>query len=229
MQVGSQHWTDWLHQAVRMAADNHLMVDIHDEYRPTGYSRTYPNLLTQEGIRGNETMPPPWHNCVLPFTRFLCGAGDYTFCWYTNRIQTTHAHQLGASVVFYSPLQFLFWYDRPAQYKGEPELDFWKYLPTVWEETRVLQGAIGDYAVIARRSGEAWFLGAINARERRVIEVPLDFLDAATVYTAHLHTDAQPEGNAPAEVRNETRTVTSRSVLRLDCAANGGAAVRLAP
>lgn len=229
VQVGNQRWTDWLHNAVRLAADNRLMVDIHDEYRPTGYSRTYPNLLTQEGIRGNEEMPPPWHNCVLPFTRFLCGAGDYTFCWYSGRIQTTHAHQLAASVAYYSPLQFLFWYDRPAQYQGEPELEFWKHLPTTWDETRVLQGEIGAYAVIARRSGADWFLGAINARERRTLETPLGFLDGGEQYTAHLHTDASPEGGAPTAVYNETRRVTHRSVLRLDCADNGGAAVRLTP
>lgn len=79
--VGSFTWTKWLHDAVKKCAQHHLMVDIHDEYRPTGFSRTYPNLLTQEGIRGNEEMPDATHNTVLPFTRFLCGPADYTICY----------------------------------------------------------------------------------------------------------------------------------------------------
>ena len=78
VQIGSQEWTTWLHNAVKKCADHHIMVDIHDEYRPTGWSRTYPNLMTQEGIGGNEEMPDAEHNTILPFTRFLCGPADYT-------------------------------------------------------------------------------------------------------------------------------------------------------
>ena len=80
--VGSHRWTSWVHEAVRKAAHHRLMVDIHDEYRPTGYSRTYPNLMTQEGVYGNECMPDANHNTTLPFTRFLAGAADYTICYY---------------------------------------------------------------------------------------------------------------------------------------------------
>ncbi len=113
--VGSHRWTSWVHEAVRKAAKYQLMVDIHDEYRPTGYSRTYPNLLTQEGVRGNECMPDANHNTILPFTRFLAGAADYTICYYhqagiknVKGIKTTSAHQMALSVIYYSPLQFVF-------------------------------------------------------------------------------------------------------------------------
>ncbi|MFO7973603.1 MAG: glycoside hydrolase family 97 N-terminal domain-containing protein [Candidatus Hydrogenedentota bacterium] len=229
VQVGRQQWTTWLHEAVRKAAEHELMVDIHDEYRPTGYSRTYPNLLTQEGIGGNETMPTPEHNLTLPFTRYLCGAADATICWYTDRIKTSHAHQLAASVVFYSPLQFLYWYDRPQQFQGEPELQFFDHLPTVWDESRVIQGEIGKYITMARRSHDSWYVGTMNAVERRTLKIPLDFLEAGKAYHANIYSDAVPSGGAPRDVLCETRSVRARDVLEADCAANGGQAIYLYP
>ena len=99
---------------VRLAAENKLLINIHDEFRPSGFSRTYPNLMTQEGIRGNEEMPDATHNTTLPFTRYLAGAGDYTLCYFNNRVKNTKAHQLAMAAVYYSPLQFMFWYDNPA-------------------------------------------------------------------------------------------------------------------
>ncbi|MHC4405105.1 MAG: glycoside hydrolase family 97 protein [Planctomycetota bacterium] len=229
VQVGTQQWTAWLHEAVRKAAAHRLMVDVHDEYRPTGYERTYPNLMTQEGIRGNECMPPAEHNLILPFTRGLCGAGDYTVCWYTSRIQTTCAHQLACSVVFYSPLEFLFWYDRPHQYRGEPELEFFKHLPTVWDETRVPSGQIGRYVVMARRSGDRWYLGCLNARERRRLEIPLTFLDPRRKYAAWVHSDGSPGGGNPRHVATRQVPVDSGTILTVDMAANGGQVIRIVP
>jgi len=92
------------------------MVDIHDEYRPTGYSRTYPNLMTQEGIAGDETKPSNSLTLTILFTRMLAGAGDNTICYYDGRVDenASHAYQLAKSVCFYSPWQFLYWYDRPG-------------------------------------------------------------------------------------------------------------------
>ncbi len=227
--VGSQKWTAWLHEAVRKCAAAHLVADIHDEYRPTGWSRTYPNLLTQEGVRGNEEMPPPWHNAVLPFTRFLCGPADCTICWYDKRIKTTHAHQLAASIVFFSPLQFLFWYDRPAQCRWEPELALFKHVPTAWDETRVLHGVIGQYVTIARRKGDEWFVGTLNAVKRRELDIPLSFLEPRRRYTAWIYSDAAPDGSAPMKVDIKREQVNARTVLRADLAHNGGQAIRIAP
>ena len=79
--------------------------------------------MTQEGIRGNEEMPDATHNMTLPFTRYLAGAGDYTLCYFNNRVKNTKAHQLAMAAVYYSPLQFMFWYDRPEFYQGEEELE----------------------------------------------------------------------------------------------------------
>lgn len=94
VQYASHRWATWLHDLVRLAAENHLMMNIHDEYRPSGFSRTYPNLLTQEGICGNEEFPDATHNVTLPFTRMINGAADYTICYFDKRLKTTHAHQL---------------------------------------------------------------------------------------------------------------------------------------
>jgi len=180
--VGSHRWTTWLHEAVKKCAQYNLMVDIHDEYRPTGFSRTYPNLLTQEGVRGNEEMPDANNNTVLPFTRFLCGPADYTICYYhrpelkprlaetqnARVLKTTSIHQMALSVVYYSPLQFMYWYDKPEDSKDEPELEFFDHVPTVWDDSKIINGDIGQFITVARRSGEQWFVGSItNNNERR--------------------------------------------------------------
>lgn len=227
--VGDQKWTAWLHDAIAKAADNQLMIDIHDEYRPTGFSRTYPNLMTMEGIRGNECMPTPEENLILPFTRFLCGAGDYTVCWYDGRVKGTGTHQLAASVAFYSPLQFVFWYDRPSYYKGEEELDFFKYVPTVWDETKVIQGNVAEYVTIARRSGDDWFVGTMNAQKQRTLEIPLSFLKWDKKYTAHIYYDAKPDGSDRKKISIKIMTVDSKTVIPAEMAHNGGQAIRIVP
>ena len=229
VQVGSQRWTKWLHEAVRKAAKYHLMVDVHDEYRPTGYSRTYPNLMTQEGIRGNECMPTADENLILPFTRMLAGAGDYTICYYNNRIKTTHAHQLAAAVVYYSPWQFVFWYDRPSHYQGEPEIEFFEHLPTVWDDTRVIHGKIGEYITIARRSGDEWHLGTMNGLDRRELKIPLTFLEQGKQYVAHVYSDANPDDKTRTHVQISRHVVDSSDVLNAKLPPTGGQAVRIVP
>lgn len=227
--VGPQKWTQWVHEAVRKCADHKLVVDIHDHYLPTGYSRTYPNLLTQEGIHGNEQMPTPEHNVTLPFIRFLCGPGDYTVCYYSGRIQTTRAHQLAASIVYYSPIQLLFWYDRPATYKGEPELNVFKELVTTWDDTKVIQGEIGSFITIARRTGDKWMVGSMNAEEQRTLQIPLTFLDEGVEYEATTYSDEDPTGDAPKKVALSTTKVTSQSILSAKMAHNGGQAIVIKP
>jgi len=227
--VGSQKWTTWLHSAIQKAGEAGLMIDIHDEYRLTGNQRTWPNVMTVEGIRGNEEMPAAAHNCALPFTRYLCGPGDYTPCWSNSRVKNTRAHQLALAAVTYSPWQFLFWYDSPGVYKGEPELDFWRQIPTVWEDTKVLNAKIGAYATVARRTGGDWFVGTINALERRTLAIPLTFLTPGTTYTAQIYSDGAPDGSNRTLVACATREVTSADTIAADLADNGGHAVRLVP
>ena len=226
VQIGSQEWTTWLHNAVKKCADHHIMVDIHDEYRPTGWSRTYPNLMTQEGIGGNEEMPDAEHNTILPFTRFLCGPADYTPCYFNGRVKNTKAHQLAMPVVYYSPITFLFWYDLPNVYKGEKELDFWKYCPTVWDESKALQGEIGEYIVQARRSGNDWFVGAMTGLQARDITLnTADFLQKGKKYQVEIYND-NPALNTRTKVSTVVQTIKAGKILKLHLQPSGGAALR---
>jgi alpha-glucosidase len=242
--VGTQQWTAWLHDAVRKAAAHRLMVDIHDEYRPTGYSRTYPNLMTQEGIAGDETSPANTNTLTILFSRLLCGAADNTICYYDARVDknATHAYQLAKAVCLYSPWQFLFWYDRPPQSPqktagaggstpttgDEPELEFYNTMPTVWDDTRVIHGRVGEYAVIARRSGAAWFVAGMNSGEARTLDVPLGFLTRGRKYTAHIYSD-DPSVTTRTRVKVERQPVDASTTLKLVMSAQGGQAVRIAP
>lgn len=217
--VGSQDWSEWLHDAIRKAAEHRMLVDVHDSYRPGGYNRTYPNLLTQEGVRGNEHMPDAAHNATLPFTRALSGPMDYTICWTTPRLKTTKAHQLAMSVIVYSPLQFLYWYDRPSDIREEPALEFFRNVPTVWDETRVLEARIGEYVTMARRSGEAWFVGGITSKAR-MARMDLSFLEPASQYVATIHS------KEPAVERRTVRHGDSIEVALTDA---GGFAIEIRP
>jgi len=149
--TGTLSWDNWLYSAVEKAAAHHLMVDVHDEYSPTGFSRTYPNLVTVEGVRGNEEFPDATHNTILPFTRFIAGPADYTFCFQDKRLKNTKCHQLALSIVYYSPWQFLYWYDRPEQYTDLSGVELWKTLPTTWDQTRVPEGAPEQYITVVRK------------------------------------------------------------------------------
>jgi alpha-glucosidase len=223
--VGPQEWTAWLHEAIRKAAGHRLMIDVHDSYRPSGVTRTYPNLMTQEGVRGNEHMPTATHNATLPFTRFLNGPADYTICYYTDRIKTTRAHQIALAAAFYSPLQFMYWYDKPSDHGGEPETDFFAKVPTVWDETRVVDGRIGEFVSIARRSGEQWFTGTISGDAPREVTLPLSFLATGRKYMAHVYEN----GAGKKDVRVSSKSVDSTTVLTVALPAAGGHAMRIVP
>ena len=223
VQVGNQQWTTWLHDAVRKCARYGMMVDIHDEYRPTGFSRTYPNLMTQEGIGGNEEFPDASHNVTLPFTRFIAGPADYTLCYFDRRIKTTHAHQLAMAVVYYSPIQFMYWYDKPVLYGGEKELELWKIIPTVWDETQALQGEPGQYIVTARRSGSNWYLGAMTNTQKRHITIKTDFLEKGKIYMMSLYQD-DPSSTSKTKVKCFNQQIRSGHPLNLDLQDSGGAA-----
>ena len=239
--VGSQYWTSWLHDSIRKCATNEIMVDVHDEYRMTGWSRTYPNFLTAEGISGDEATPSTAQDMTLLFTRMICGPGDHTVCFYDQRVTNNwnHAYQLAKAVCFFSPWQFIHWYDRPtnspnyvadgnAMITEDPALEFYDYMPTVWDDTKVIQGSIGQYAVIARRSGEDWFIGAMNAGTTRTLDVPLDFLTPGKQYIAHrFHHD--PALATRTHVRIERTDVTSTNVFSLTLAASDGEALRITP
>ena len=226
VQIGSNRWSAWLHNAIKKAAEYQLIIDIHDEYRPTGFSRTYPNLMTQEGIRGNEEMPDATHNTTLPFTRFLAGAADYTICYYNNRIKTTHAHQLALSVVYYSPIQFLYWYDKPSFYQGEKEISFFDNVKTVWDDTKVLNGEVGKYITVARRSGNEWFVGAITNNDGRTVQIPCSFLEPGKKYTATIYYDDMSL-NSRTNVNITSEQVDNSKTLSFALQASGGVAIHI--
>lgn len=241
--VGSHRWTTWLHDAVKKCAEYNLLVNIHDLYRPTGFSRTYPNLLTQEGIHGNEQMPDATQNTVQPFTRFIAGPADYTIAYYHRPefkpslrsgqfsqvgIKTTSGHQLALPVLYYSPLQWMYWYDRPSDSQDEPELEFFDRVPTVWDDTKVLDGKIGEYVTIARRSGEEWFIGTITNTEPRKLKISLNFLDPGKKYEAKIFYD-DPKASIRTKVGIKTMSVDASMKLDAKLLGSGGQAVWIRP
>ncbi|HEY4149344.1 MAG TPA: glycoside hydrolase family 97 catalytic domain-containing protein, partial [Chitinophagaceae bacterium] len=227
-QVGSHRWTTWLEKTIQQAAASHIMVDIHDDWRPTGEQRTWPNLMTAEGVRGNEEMPDATHNTILPFTRYLAGPADYTICYFDKRIKTTHAHQLALAAIYYSPIQTLFWYDKPAVYDNEPELEFWEKIPTSWDETKALNGTPGEYITTARRSKNDWFVGCISNNEARSLKLSLDFLPRGKKYSATLYSDDATVATK-TKVKLTHLDVDASTVLDIKLVASGGEAIWLSP
>ncbi len=239
--VGSQEWTSWLHDAVRKAADHKLMVDIHDEYRPTGYSRTYPNLMTQEGIRGDEEAPKNSMVLNTLFTRMIAGAGDQTNCYFATRVEermSSHASQLAKAVCIYSPWQFLYWYDRPEGSDAEgpgaggtksfiqevPELAFYDALPTVWDDTKIIDGYPGEYGVVVRRSGNDWFLGALTGVKGRKLDIALDFLDQGKTYEATIYSDDE-NSQTITKVKIDKRNVKFSDTINYEVLKQNGLAI----
>ncbi|MGL4738070.1 MAG: glycoside hydrolase family 97 N-terminal domain-containing protein [Cellulosilyticaceae bacterium] len=227
VEVGPQRWTAWLHECVRKAAAYGMVLTIHDEYRPTGYSRTYPNLLTQEGIRGDEERQLACNTLTIIFTRMLCGAGDHTVCYYDERVDDywSHAYQLAKALIIFSPLQFLYWYDNPAQMDEGEELTFFDELATVWDETKILNGEIGKYVAMARRKEDQWFVGIMNATEKRTFTVALDFLAPGKSYQAWIHTD-DVNLKTRTKVRTQVIEVSSEISLTYEVEEDNGVAIR---
>ena len=229
VQYASHRWATWLHDLVRLAADCQLMVNIHDEFRPSGFSRTYPNLVTQEGIHGNEEWPDATHDVTMPFTRMIGGAADYTICYYDSRLKNTHAHQLAASLVMYSPMQTILWYDSYKAYDGEPEMEWFENLQTTFDDSRVLDGRPAENVVMARRKGEEWFVGAMTGNDGREQDVCLSFLDEGRTYLAYIYTDGGAEVKTRTQVRCSYFTVDASQTMHFRLLPRGGAAVRFVP
>ncbi len=175
----------------------------------------------------------------------LAGAGDNTICYYDNRVDTkmgSHASQLAKAVCIFSPLQFLYWYDRPVpspdkkaelwgkpNYLGdEPELEFFDNVPTEWDETRVLYAAIGEYGVIARRIGNEWFIGGINGDQKRTLDIKFSFLDPGIKYIASVYSD-EPSVNTPTQVRIDRIEIDRETVFPAILDSNKGFAMHIIP
>jgi alpha-glucosidase len=239
--VGLQRYTEIVNDAARICATNQMMLEVHDEFRPSGYTRTYPNFMTVEGVSGDETTPTATQDTTLLFSRMLAGAADHTVCYFEKRVTNkwSHAYQLAKAVCFYSPWQYLYWYDRPTNSFGYinggnamitevPEMEFYDHIPTVWDETRVLQGEIGQYAIIARRTGTEWFIGAMNANRLRHFNLSLNFLTSGQKYIANIYSQ-DPSVPTRTHVRIDRLAVDSTSTLAMKLGASRGEAVRLIP
>ncbi|MET7729966.1 glycoside hydrolase family 97 catalytic domain-containing protein [Streptomyces sp. NPDC005402] len=229
---GTQTMTDQITDWAKTAARYRLLIDMHDDVRPFGYERTYPNWISLEGVRGNEQFPTATHNVTLPFARNIGGPMDYTICYGQSRDKTTNAHQMAMAAVYYQPLNFLFWYDKPSKYTNPanwPGLPWFNSVPTSWDESRTLAGSIGEFVAVARRSGDTWYLGAMTDETSRTLSVPLSFLGGGT-YTATVYADGTP-GAAPYQtpVVVSSQSVTSESTLSIAMAPAGGQAVVLKP
>jgi hypothetical protein len=229
--IGSdrQRTMRWYDEIARRTAALRLLVNFHGTTVPRGIQRTWPHVLTLEGVggaehyKGGSLRPGAARNTVLPFTRNAIGSMDYTpVTLSASPRDTTSAHELALGVVFESGLQHFA--DSPEAYARHPiALRFLEAVPAAWDDTRLLGGFPGRNATLARRDGETWFVGAITAGARTV-DAPLSFLAAGRSYEATIVTD----GGA-GELTETRRTVTRGDRLRLPLAAGGGFAARIAP
>jgi alpha-glucosidase len=237
-------------KAIETAARNNIMLDVHEPIHDTGERRTYPNMMTREGARGQEYNAwggeggnPPEHETILFFTRMLAGPMDFTpgifdllikrpngtaRRLFDSRPRTTLAKQLALYVVLYSPMQMAA--DEIENYENQPAFKFIRDVAVDWEQSRVIDARIGDHVVVARqqRGSDDWFLGAITDEEPRSFDVALSFLPAGKQYVAEIYADA-PNANwvdNPLPVAISEQRVTSASQLKIDLAPGGGQAIR---
>jgi len=238
-QYGVRHYR----KVVETAARYHIMIDNHEPIKGTGLQRTYPNLMSWEGGRGQEYDAwsadggnSPEHTTILPFTRMLSGPMDFTPGTFNfdykvpsgAKVQTTLAKQLALYVVLFSPLQMAS--DLPENYVGKPEFQFIRDVPEIWSETKVLDSKIGEYVNIARKDwdGKNWYLGSITNSKSRTLSLPLDFLDKGKTYKAEIYEDGDGADfkSNPYPVKISTKTFKASDILELHLAPGGGTAVR---
>ncbi len=228
----------------RKAAEHHLVVDYHGAYKPTGLRRTYPNQLVREGVMGLEYNKwseriTPEYDVTVPFTRMLAGPMDYTPGGFRNTArgkfqvrdiapmtQGTRAHQVAMFVVYEAPLTMVA--DYPEAYEGQPGFEFIERTPTVWDDTKVLNGEVGKYITIARRKNDTWYIGSMTNWDARDLDVPLSFLGTGQ-YDAQILADAADAGEVATHVAVSTDTVQAAGHLTIHMAPGGGFMAILTP
>jgi alpha-glucosidase len=209
-------YTDILKEASRY----HLLLDFHGANKPTGLSRTYPNEMTVEAVKGMEAsklMDRATHETTIPFTRYLAGPAEYTVMLFNERRRnTTWAHQIASAAILSAPL--LTYAANPDTILANPAVEIIKSIPSTWDETSVLSPSeIGELAVYARRKGSNWFLAVMNGVEAKTIKIPLKFLKGN--YKSLM---AKDDGNNSASVIMETKNYTANDVIELDLVSGGG-------
>ncbi len=237
----SQQTVQWAENVVATAAKHRLLVDFHGTYKPTGMARTYPNFITQEGVLGNEysklrgNQVTALHTATLPFTRALLGPMDFTPGGFLNRapkdfkitapaeVMGTRARQLAETVIYPSPLLILC--DSPKNYRGQPGIEFLRSMPTVWDESVTLAGEVGKSIIVARRSGDRWYLAAMNGEDAAQLQAPLKFLGKGK-WTASSFAD-RADGSDYMAVVESTREVSAEATLPFTLAPGGGGFVAI--
>jgi alpha-glucosidase len=244
MNRDDQWMVDWYRRVVANAAAHHLMIDYHGAFKPDGLRRTYPNLVTREGVMGKEYSKwsdrvTPVHNTTLPFTRMLAGPLDYTPGAFNNsNLENfvarnekpmslgTRAQELALYVVLESPLEMVS--DYPEQYQGQKAFDFIKQVPASWDEVHAIDGLPMRYISLARRSGHDWYIGSLTNWEQRDLKVPLSFL-ADGKYTAEIYADADDAATNATHVEFSKREVDRNTVLDVHMVSGGGNAIWIHP
>jgi alpha-glucosidase len=243
MQRSDQILIDYYYRVSRECAKRKMLVDFHGDQKPATMTRTWPNLISTEGVRGMEWSKwsadsEPKHNVTLPFTRMFLGPMDYTPGAMRNATRTTFAaihgqpmalgtrcHQLAMYVVFESPLQMLS--DSPSNYLSEPEaMEFLSAVPTEWDETKVLDARIADYVVVARRSGNDWYVGAMTDWTPRNLEINLSFLPEGN-FTMEAYQDGVNADRYASDYKKTTIQVNRTTKVNLPLASGGGWAARI--
>lgn len=233
VRYGSQENTAWIRQLVQTAAKHHLWLCVHDEHVPDGMDRTFPNLLICEGGGGQEGGHPVSHDVMLPFTRCLAGAFDYTPELYTKG--RSHAHQLAFLVAYYGPAQTIrggypAWNSADGPRQGGVELEFLRRVPATWDETKVVSAKIGQHVAVARRSGQTWFLGAMTGSQATNLPTALNFLAPDRTYQATFYLDdpaRATDGWCPT--RLEKRQVSYNDTITIPLASGGGCVATFDP
>lgn len=238
-----QAMVNFYERVAKTAAGYHMLVDFHGAYKPTGFSRTYPNALTREGVKGLENVKwskdiTPVHDCTIPFTRMFAGAMDYTPGAMHNENQKTftinysepmsmgtRCHELAKYIIYESPLQMLC--DNPTSYMKEPEcLSFLSEVPVTWDETKCINASISHFVTVARKHGSEWYLGSMTDFTERNFDVPLSFLDEGE-YSIAIFKDGINADRRAEDYSTETFTVNNKSILNLNLASGGGFACRI--
>lgn len=245
MNRDDQKMVDFYYELARKAAEHKLMLDFHGSYKPTGLQRTYPNVVNFEGVRGLENVKWsntdfPLYDTRVPFIRMLAGPMDYTPGAMKNAnrsnfraihsapmSQGTRVHQLALYVLYEAPFNMLA--DNPTNYKKEPEsTGFIASVPTTFDETIALDGKIGEYAAIARRKGETWYIGAITNWDARDLELDLSFLPEGN-YEAVIFKDGINADREATDYVREVVKISSGDELQIHMANGGGWAARISP
>ena len=231
-------------KVLETAAEYEVAINAHEPIKATGLRRTYPNAISREGLRGQEFNAwsveggnPPEHLSIVAFTRMLAGPIDFTPGVFDiglkqkpeSQVNTTLAQQLALYVVIYSPIQMAC--DLPENYEGHPALQFIRDVGVDWEQTRVLNGEVGDFVTIAREERETgnWFVGAITDENPREVEIDFSFLPEGRSFSATIYRD-HPQAHYrdnPTAVEIEKQEVNSSSRLNYQLAAGGGLAISL--